>query len=86
MIFLFTKKIMYYNRISYAGDLDNYVKNKIKNESQIIQIFLKICVGVHSLHQNNIIHRDLKPANILINKDGEIKICDFGISKFSSVH
>ena len=28
----------------------------------------------------NVIHRDVKPSNILINRKGEVKICDFGIS------
>lgn len=27
-----------------------------------------------------VIHRDVKPSNILINRQGQVKICDFGIS------
>ncbi|KAL0342679.1 UNVERIFIED_CONTAM: Cyclin-dependent kinase G-1 [Sesamum calycinum] len=36
--------------------------------------------GVKFLHENGVMHRDLKPSNILINKKGELKICDFAIS------
>jgi len=30
--------------------------------------------------KHSIIHRDVKPSNMLVNKHGEIKMCDFGIS------
>ncbi len=35
-------------------------------------------------HNNGVIHRDIKPGNIMINKDGVVKIMDFGIAKISS--
>ena len=44
-------------------------------------LFLQICEGVKCLHDNQIIHRDLKPHNILLRRDGQVKILDFGIAK-----
>ena len=40
-----------------------------------------MCLGIKEIHNKKIIHRDLKPDNIFMNKNNEIKIGDFGISK-----
>eukprot|EP00079_Xenopus_tropicalis_P017463 XP_004917429.2 PREDICTED: protein kinase C delta type-like isoform X1 [Xenopus tropicalis] len=44
----------------------------------VIFFSAELVLGIQFLHSRGIVHRDLKPANILINKDGHIKIVDFG--------
>ena len=81
-LFIHNKKLCIITEYVDGGDLENYTKNRRLKEEEVVKIFLKICVGINSLHYNHIIHRDIKPANILITKEGQIKICDFGICKF----
>lgn len=39
--------------------------------------------AINHCHANGIVHRDIKPENIMIGKDGNIKLIDFGLSKRS---
>ena len=42
---------------------------------------MQLLQGVHYMHVNKIIHRDLKAANILIGRNGELKIADWGLAR-----
>ena len=44
-------------------------------------LMLQLLEGVNYLHDNWVLHRDLKTSNLLLNKDGKLKICDFGMSR-----
>jgi len=42
---------------------------------------MQLLQGVHYMHVNKIMHRDLKSANILIGRNGELKIADWGLAR-----
>jgi len=44
-------------------------------------LLLEIAQGLKAAHDLQIIHRDVKPANIMINRQGEVKIADFGLAR-----
>jgi len=48
---------------------------------QALAIVPKICAALEFAHQKGVVHRDIKPENILLDKQGQVKIADFGIAK-----
>ncbi len=48
---------------------------------QALSIVPPVCAALQFAHDRGIVHRDIKPENLLLDKEGRIKIADFGIAK-----
>ncbi|HXB60191.1 MAG TPA: serine/threonine-protein kinase [Candidatus Acidoferrales bacterium] len=48
---------------------------------EALAIVPQICDALQYAHERGIVHRDIKPENILLSKEGQIKIADFGVAK-----
>jgi len=61
--------------------LRQLLQTKRISPEEALAIVPKICEALQFAHERGIVHRDIKPENILIDKQGRVKIADFGIAK-----
>ena len=63
-----------------GGDLMNlFIEKDVLSEKDARLYMAEMVLAVDSIHKMNYIHRDLKPDNILIDRDGHMKLSDFGL-------
>lgn len=61
--------------------LTKYVAENNLDMRAAMELMMRVCDAVEHAHQRGVIHRDLKPGNLLVTKDGEPKVLDFGIAR-----
>lgn len=63
-------------------DLHRVIYSKQPLTEEHRQYFVhQILRGLVYLHSANVVHRDIKPSNLLVNKNCDLKICDFGLAR-----
>ena len=61
--------------------LDVYVKQQRPKPTKFLKMIAEVCDALHYAHELGVIHRDLKPSNILVTRDEQPKLVDFGLAK-----
>lgn len=78
-----SKHMCFVMELCQGGDLLSYVRKRRKlKENNAKYLFKQIICGLDYIHSKKfVVHRDIKLDNILIDQSGQIKICDFGVSR-----
>ncbi len=77
---------LYYFIMEYVdgSNLRHVMSAGAVEPSKALAIVGQVCDALAYAHEEGIVHRDIKPENILLDKNGRVKIVDFGIAKLVS--
>src|SRR5205807_302986 len=64
-----------------GGQLDEVVKRQAISIRRAVELIAKLARTVHYAHEHSILHRDIKPGNVLLDKEGEPHLTDFGLAR-----
>ncbi|CAD0027167.1 unnamed protein product, partial [Aureobasidium pullulans] len=63
------------------GCMDGRAGHMGLGEAMVKKFMHQLCAGIRYCHAHRILHRDLKPQNLLIDKEGNLKLADFGLAR-----
>lgn len=64
-----------------AEDVIHHARRMGLDLTQRLELFLSLSDAIRHGHEHGVLHRDIKPSNLLISKDGQPKVIDYGIAR-----
>jgi serine/threonine protein kinase/Flp pilus assembly protein TadD len=61
--------------------LKQIIEKETLSIKKVLDIGIQVCEGLTAAHKKEIVHRDIKSDNIMVTKEGQVKITDFGLAK-----
>ncbi|MCC7072024.1 MAG: serine/threonine protein kinase [Deltaproteobacteria bacterium] len=62
-------------------DLGSLIKRAMPAPARALTLLMEACAGLQAAHTRGVVHRDIKPANLFVQREGPLKVMDFGIAK-----
>ncbi len=63
-----------------GANLDEKIGGQPLPPKVVLELGIQLLSGLAAAHREHVLHRDLKPGNIRLNRDGQVKILDFGLA------
>jgi tetratricopeptide (TPR) repeat protein/predicted Ser/Thr protein kinase len=61
--------------------LAQWLKETERSAREVLDVFIQAGKGLAAAHAAGLVHRDFKPENVLIGRDGQVKVLDFGLAR-----
>ncbi|MBI2931614.1 MAG: protein kinase [Planctomycetes bacterium] len=77
---------LYYLMMEYVEgvNLRTALDSGMLSSEELLRLIPPLCEALESAHAQGTVHRDIKPENILVDRQGRVKITDFGIAKIAN--